>query len=115
MKKILVVLAVLFAFGIKQASAQTRVTYYYYPSANVYYNVGTHDYVYYNAGTWTTVKTLPSGVTITRTPRYTVYYNGPDVWRDNAAHKTKYKVKKTTVVTKPVTKKNTPVKKGNKH
>ena len=119
MKKILVVLAVLFAFGIKQASAQARVTYYYYPSANVYYNVGTHQYVYYDPGvtTWTTVKTLPSGVTITRTPRYTVYYNGPDVWKDNAMHKTKYKVQRTTVVTKPSKNKITPVKKGkgNKH
>jgi len=115
MKKILVVLAVLFAFGIKQTSAQARVAYYYYPSANVYYNVVTHDYVYDNAGTWTTVKTLPSGVTITRTPRYTIYYNGPEVWRDNAEHKIKYKMKPTTVVTKPAKKKTTPVKKGNKH
>jgi len=114
MKKILVVLAVLFAFGVKQASAQVRVTYYYYPSANVYYNIGTHDYLYYDPGTttWVTVKTLPSGVTITKVPRYTVYHNGPEVWRDNAVHKTKYK----TVVIKPqkTVKKKTPAKKGKK-
>ena len=112
MKKIIVLLAVLFALGsFRQVAAQVRVSYYYYPSANVYYNIGTGDYWYYDPGTtaWVTVKSLPSGITITRTPRYTVYYNGPNVWKDNAAHKTKYKVKKTQV------KKSTPVKKGNKH
>lgn len=114
MKKIIVLLAVLFALGsFKHAAAQARVTYYYYPSSNVYYNIGTHDYWYYDPGTtaWVTVKTLPSGITITRAPKYTVYYNGPDVWKDNATHKTKYKVIKT----KTQVKKTTPVKKGNKH
>lgn len=97
MKKFIVMFAVLFAIGVKQASAQ-RLTYYYYPSSNIYYSVASHDYVYYDPGTtrWITVKALPPGIVLTRT-RYTVYYNGPEVWRDNASHKTKYKVKKTVV------------------
>ncbi|HZJ59108.1 MAG TPA: hypothetical protein VFD24_02485 [Chitinophagaceae bacterium] len=28
-----------------------------------------------------------------KTPRYTVYYNGPEVWKDNAEHVKRYKVK----------------------
>ena len=105
MKKIILMLAVLFALGVKEASAQ-RITFYYYPTHNVYYNVASHDYLYYDPGTttWTTVKALPPGIVLTRT-KYTVYYNGPQVWKDNAAHKTKYKTKKT-VVKKTTTKKN---------
>ena len=114
MKKIIVVLALLFAFGsFKQATAQARVSYYYYPSSNVYYNISTGDYWYYNPGStaWITVRSLPSGITITRTPRYIVYYNGKDVWKDNASHKTKYKNK----IKKTQPKKSTPVKAGNKN
>jgi hypothetical protein len=101
MKKTIVVFVVLFALlSFKQAAAQ-RVTFYYYPSSNVYYNVSTHDYVYYDPGTttWVTVQSLPATITFTKTPKYTVYYNGPDVWKDNAMHKKKYKSKKTTVKT----------------
>jgi len=106
MKKIIVMLAVLFALGFKQASAQ-RITFYYYPTPNVYYNVTSHDYVYYDGGaaTWVTVRALPRGIVLTRSPRYTVYYNGPEVWRDNGLHKGKYKAKKT-VVNKSVKKNN---------
>ena len=98
MKKIIVAMVVLFAFGFKQAAAQ-RVTFYYYPSSNVYYNVTTHDYVYYDPGTttWVAVQTLPATITFTKTPRYTVYYKGNDVWKDNAMHKNKYKARKATV------------------
>jgi hypothetical protein len=39
------------------------------------------------------VKTLPATITIEKTPRYTVYYSGADVWKDNAAHMKRYKVK----------------------
>jgi len=118
MKKILVILAVLFALGsFNQVAAQSKVTYYYYPAPNVYYNVSTGDYLYYNPANtgWVTVKTLPSGITITKTPRHIVYYNGNDVWKENGAHKTKYKIKKTTVTKSTAVKKSTPVKKGNKN
>lgn len=95
MKKIIVMLAVLFAIGIKQANAQ-RMTFYYYPTQDVYYNVSGQNYIYYNPATsaWVTVKALPRGIVLTRSPRYTVYYNGTDVWKDNGLHKGKYKVKK---------------------
>ena len=105
MKKMIVMLALLFVLGSKEASAQ-RITFYYYPTPNVYYNVASHDYLYYDPGTttWVTVKALPPGIVLTRT-RYTVYHNGPQVWKDNAVHKTKYKAGKT-VTKKTTAKKN---------
>lgn len=92
MKKLVVMLVVFLALGFSKANAQ-RLSFYFYPSQNVYYNVASHDYIYYDGGTWVTVRTLPSTIVINRAPRYTVYYNGPEVWRDNGLHKGKYKVK----------------------
>ena len=73
----------------------TTHKYYYYPSSNVYYNVVGSDYWYYDEATsaWVEVKTLPATITLEKAPRYTVYYNGKDVWKDNATHMKKYKVK----------------------
>ena len=98
MKRIILALALLFALGssTKLTAQEVRTRYYYYPSSNVYYNPTTNEYWYYDdvSTTWTEVKTLPTTITITKTPRYTVYYNGDDVWMDNAAHMQNYKVKK---------------------
>jgi hypothetical protein len=98
MKKIILGLVFLLAVaGASKISAQEtqKVTFYYYPSANVYYNVAVSDYWYFDEATnaWVEVKTLPATITIEKTPRYTVYYNGNDVWKDNAAHVKRYKVK----------------------
>jgi hypothetical protein len=109
MKKIMLGLMFVFAMStamttVAQQETQQRVRFYYYPSTNVYYNVSTGEYWYYDNGTtnWVEVKTLPATITVEKTPRYTVYYNGPDVWKDNAVHQKKYKSKKgvTTEKTK---------------
>ena len=102
MKKIILALAVLFTFGsITHVTAQEvqqtqRVKFYYYPSSNVYYNTSTSEYWYYDQPTvkWVEVKTLPTTITIEKTPRYTVYYKDQDVWKDNPVHVKKYKGKK---------------------
>jgi hypothetical protein len=103
MKRIILALAVLFALATStKVSAQapvtkeTRVTFYYYPSSNIYYNPTNTEYWYYDdvSATWTQVKELPSTIVLTKTPRYTVYYSGEDVWKDNAVHMKKYKGKK---------------------
>jgi hypothetical protein len=99
MKKIILALAVLFAFaGVQKATAQDqRVKFYYYPSNNVYYDVSGNQYWYYDEPTvkWMEVKTLPTTITLQKTPVYTVYYNGSDVWKDNDKHKAKYKGNKS--------------------
>lgn len=108
MKKIILGLAMFFALmstvqvnaqtsNTTSTSSSTRVKYWYYPSANIYYNDTSGDYWYYDdpSTTWTTVKTLPSTYVINdKTPRYEVWYDGTDVWKDNATHLKKYKVKK---------------------
>ncbi|HEV8285790.1 MAG TPA: hypothetical protein VGQ09_15860 [Chitinophagaceae bacterium] len=98
MKRIILALALLFALGntTKLAAQEAKIRFYYYPSSNIYYNPATNEYWYYDdvSTTWMEVKTLPTTITITKTPRYTVYYNGNDVWKDNAVHVQKYKVKK---------------------
>jgi len=98
MKKVILGLVFLFAIvGASKVSAQEtqKVTFYYYPSSNVYYNVAATDYWYYDETTsaWVEVKELPATITLEKTPRYTVYYTGKDVWKENAEHMKKYKVK----------------------
>jgi hypothetical protein len=101
MKKILLAL---FVFGtFLTASAQTTKTttttttthkYYYYPESNVYYDQASNSYWYYDEPTtqWTTVQTLPSTITVSKT-RYPITYKGDDPWKNNAADMKKYKVK----------------------
>ncbi len=98
MKKIIFAIALLFAVGTSfTASAQqpVRIKYYYYPTSNIYYDPVNNEYWYFDdaSTTWMEVQTLPTTITLTKTPRYTVYYNGKDVWKDNATHRKKYKGK----------------------
>src|SRR5258705_13864439 len=103
MKKIILAIALLVAIGSTlTVSAQetrtvttTRVRYYYYPSSNVYFNPTNNEYWYYDdaSTTWMQVQSLPTTITLTKTPRYTVYYSGEDVWKDNSMHRKKYKAK----------------------
>jgi hypothetical protein len=109
MKRIILALALLFALGSttrlvaqQPQPKETRVTFYYYPSSNVYYNPGNSEYWYYDdvSTTWTQVKELPTTIVLTKTPRYTVYYSGEEVWKDNAVHMKKYKGKKGEIKAK---------------
>jgi hypothetical protein len=64
-------------------------TYYYYPSANVYYDGGRSCYIYNNGHSWITAAVLPYGFSIGN-DRVQVYYNGSEVWRDNERHRSLY-------------------------
>jgi len=106
MKRILFGLMLLFVTATK-LSAQTdvqQVKYWYYPSQNVYYNETSGEYWYHDATTtkWVFGKQLPTSYTIVeKDTRYPIMYTGPDIWKENANHKVKYKVKKNgTVKTK---------------
>jgi hypothetical protein len=65
-------------------------SYYYYPSANVYFDGSCNRYIYQNGRSWVTASILPSGIFIGNEPRVQVYYNGPEVWRDNDRHRSLY-------------------------
>ena len=94
MKKITFTLCflVVLLFGFTAGAQQAR--YYYYPASNVYLDPVKQVYIYPAGNTWTQVNTLPSSYNIKGAQRVTVYSESPQVWRQNAAHKTKYK--KTT-------------------
>ena len=75
-----------------QVTTQTRHTFYYYPASNIYYDIEGKQYLFNDHGTWTTTKTLPSGVVISKTSRrVTVYHPDKDVWIKNGNHAVKYK------------------------
>ena len=114
MKKLFFLLLVCGAMFTASAQDTTHMTtttttttthkYYYYPQSNVYYDESGNDYWYYDQPTskWTMVETLPSTIVVDKTPRYLINYKGNDPWKDNAAHKAKYKMKHNgTVKTKP--------------
>jgi hypothetical protein len=104
MKKALLYYITVFIMSILAyitVNAQTNKTFYYYPSQNVYYDVTGKQYLFNDGGTWTTVKTLPSGVVLTKgSPRVTVTHPGNDVWVNNSSHSVKYKGDKVKVKTK---------------
>jgi hypothetical protein len=89
MKKIFFALLLIGSLVSMNAGAQ-QLKFYYYPKSNVYYDVTHRHYIYSNNGSWTTVTTLPSGVSVTRTRRVVIYNSGPEVWTQNAMHVKKY-------------------------
>src|SRR5688572_12893663 len=73
-------------------NAQTKRSFYYYPSQNVYYDITGKQYLFDSGGSWTSTKTLPSGVVLRKTDsKVTVYHPGDDVWVNNSGHVVKYK------------------------
>ena len=104
MKKIIVMLAVALALSPALFAQQTQPTqqptdqsqqvkFYFYPASNVYFNVTSEDYWYFDEANakWVEVKTLPETIVLQKTPVYTIMYSGTDVWKDNETHKKKYK------------------------
>lgn len=75
-------LAVISLLLASDAEAQ-KLKYYYYPTANVYYNSATGSYIYFNNHQWITVNQLPGTVVLKDKPKKIVYYEGPDVWNHN--------------------------------
>jgi hypothetical protein len=95
MKKIFFALFMLAAFAVSaeaQKTTRKKMKFYYYPTANVYYDVATNQYAYDSSGTWVYVQTLPSSIEVgDNTAKYEVWHDTPDVWIDNKVHKVKYK------------------------
>jgi hypothetical protein len=93
MKKLF--LSMLLIAGIAFSSEAQKTKYYYYPGANVYFDIEKKQYIYPSNGTWTTATTLPTGLAITNKPRVIMYDETSEVWRNNQTHVTKYKAKTT--------------------
>ena len=86
-----VVLVTVLSFG-PQAQAQ-QLRFYYYPASNAYYDVANKTYIYPSGGSWVTRGALPSRLSVLGTNRVVVYSATPQVWRNNATHKAKYRGK----------------------
>ena len=69
--------------------------YKYYPEANVYFNPITKRYTYLNGGKWSTVVTLPTSIRLIGNGN-DFDFDGDDPWKNNATHKSQYKVNKST-------------------
>ena len=96
MKQLIIAVALLFAVGSTMEASAQKTRYYFYPETNVYYNTVTGDYWYYDepTTTWMTVRALPTAITVNDNDRYVLMYDGKEVYKMNADHKKKYKVKK---------------------
>jgi hypothetical protein len=68
------------------APAYGDQSFYYYPGANVYYDINCNRYIYNNGYGWLTVNVLPPSIYLGNAPRYMVYHRGPQVWLDNPIH-----------------------------
>ena|ERR1035438_569642 len=111
MKKILLSIvicgSILSAVAQSNDSTTTPTTtsthkYYYYPSSNVYFDEASGNYWYLDKGTkkWSMTQTLPNTITLEKTERYPVNYNGTDPWKSNAADVKKYKERRNGTVKK---------------
>src|SRR5689334_5027746 len=89
-KLVLSIMVVLSLLTASKANAQ-RLSFYYYPDANVYYDPGNRHYIYYDHGSWINVSILPRTIIVRNTPRVIVYSDRQDVWRMNDEHMRKYK------------------------
>jgi hypothetical protein len=76
------------AWGKRRKMAQQE--FYYYPSANVYYNVYNRQYIYPRNGVWVSVATPNFNFSFSNMPRYAVYSDGPEVWLNNGYHIERY-------------------------
>ena len=94
MKKILFLFFILSGLIISSPSIAQQKKFYYYPSANVYYDITGKQYVYFDNGTWTQVNTLPANIKVINTRRVIVYHPNREVWMGNSDHIKKYKVVK---------------------
>jgi hypothetical protein len=92
MKKILMALLLIGCLSVFNRASAQKVTYYYYPEANVYYNPHTHEYAYSDNDNWRYNRDLPSNYHIGK--RHVTVYGNTDqdeIWRDNQMHREKYK------------------------
>jgi uncharacterized membrane protein YeiB len=94
MKKILFLFFILSSFLVASPSNAQQKKFYYYPSANVYYDISGKQYVYFDNGTWTQVNTLPANIKLVNTRRVIVYHPNREIWMVNSDHVKKYKLVK---------------------
>lgn len=90
MKTFIIIFSLLFLINPNDVNAQKKVKFYYYPSANVYYNTTTATYSYIENNNWVSAPSLPAVYTIKHSPRHVIYHNDAQVWNNNYHHRINY-------------------------
>ena len=75
----------------KQYHAPKQQAFYFYPRANVYFNLNTGMYSYPFKNGWAVSRNIPDRFVLRNTQRFIVYHAGADVWNDNRNHKYTYR------------------------
>lgn len=92
MKKILLVVFVVAGLAFSGKVQAQKVSFYYYPDQNVYYNTRTHQYAYNDNGNWTYHRNVHRNMRVTGHSHVTVYGSrNVDIWNENENHRNKYK------------------------
>lgn len=92
MKKILLVLFIAAGMAFSGKVQAQRISFYYYPDLDVYYNTRTHQYAYSDNGNWTYHRSLPRTMRTRGHEHVTVWgQRNVDIWNDHDSHREKYK------------------------
>lgn len=91
MKKFLFIVLFVSAVSFTGNAGAQGVGFYFYPDLNIYFNPQTREYAYQDHDAWVHNRRLPHGYAVRGHEHVTVYSNSPEVWRDNDAHREKYK------------------------
>src|SRR5579875_2496794 len=91
-KNIFLLLAAACLAWASQAQAQKKMKFYYYPSANVYYDIAHNQYAYDSSGLWVYTPELPNTISVNKnSKKVMVYSDNPEIWKDNKVHVLKFK------------------------
>jgi hypothetical protein len=91
MKKVLLMVFLIAGLAFRQEVKAQQVGFYFYPDLNVYYNTRTHQYAYQDHDNWVYRRSLPRTMRVYGHSHVTVYGNNPEIWRENAGHREKYR------------------------
>ena len=78
----------------RRAKEAAAYTYYYYPSAGVYFSVATGSYFYSTGGSWQVATSLPSTIVVNSGDYVTLELETDKPYLYYNEHKVKYKMKR---------------------
>lgn len=77
--------------GVYPMGPGSYYEYYYYPTARVYFNLGSGYYHYYLDGSWVRAKTLPPKIRLDSRDRHPLKTKERDPYKRNQDYQTRYK------------------------
>jgi hypothetical protein len=87
---VVIALGALFIYNKSEAKTDEQAIYYYYPTANVYYNATAKEYIIEDGDTWITNKNVAADVENKLGKRVLIEEPSTPVWNDNEHHRFVY-------------------------